>query len=180
MSLQIGHRKSYDLDFVTTEAITESLIDTFLSTLSPKNLLQRLLSDTQYAAVIDGIKVTIFQDKASFLYETISFNESKIASIKDIFSTKLFVLGKRNAWRDYVDIASCIKYKEVILKEGIRDAVERYKITQKWILEPLVYFDDVDIVPVQWAGKEMSVEEIKNILTTSVAEFINDRSHAFL
>jgi hypothetical protein len=176
LALQIGHRKSYDLDWVIRENVTTELIDRFLKAISPKGLQQRLLSDTQYTAFADGIKVTIFQDGSPFLYETRIFEGAKLASIADIFSTKLYILGRRNAWRDYVDIACCLKNNLVDLKQGIHEAMQRYKVTQKWILEPLVYFDDIEMVPVEWVSQGMSEDEVKNILTTEVEKLIKEES----
>lgn len=176
LALQIGHRKSYDLDFSSSHTVTASFIDTFLSAISPKELQQRLFSDTQYTAFVDGIKVTVFQDTAPLLHETSVLEASKLASIADIFSTKLFLLGKRNAWRDHVDIACCLTNNLVTLKQGIKEAIQRYKVTEKWILEPLVYFDDIDMVPVEWVGQELSEDAIKTILIAEVEKLIADES----
>jgi hypothetical protein len=176
LALQIGHRKSYDLDFVTTQAVAASFIDTFLSAIAPKELHQRLLSTTQYTAFMDGIKVTVFQDTAPLLHETPVLEGSKLAATADIFSTKLFILGKRNAWRDHVDIACCLTQNLVTLKQGIKEAIQRYSITEKWILEPLVYFDDIDMVPVEWIGQVLSEDAIKSILIAKVEKLVAEES----
>ncbi len=176
LALQIGGRKSYDLDWVITKNVTSPFIDKFLSALEPKELQQRLQSDTQYTAFMDGIKVTVFQDKAPLLHETVVLDGARLASVADIFSTKLFVLGKRNVWRDYVDIACCLKNKSVTLKQGMDEAIQRYKVTQKWILEPLVYFQDIEMVPIEWVNGEMTEDEIKNILTEEVKKLVEEKS----
>ena len=173
LSLQLGHRKSFDLDFVVTTTITNSLVQQVLQALHATSVIQRMQNDDQWTAVCDGISITVFTDTAPFLHPVIVEKKlGNIADKHDIFSTKLFVLGRRAAWRDYVDIATCIRHGGTALKQGIQEAVQRYHIADRWILEPLTYFNDLEKVPVEWVRYEMTDIEVQNSIENEVRRII--------
>ncbi len=172
LSLQIGHRKSYDLDFVRIEEITDNLLKKIKSIAGSAQLVQRLSSPTQYTAFIDDVKITFFQDEAAFLHEEKQYPQFALADVKDIFSSKLYVMGKRATWRDYVDVAVCLDQGLCSLSQGIKEAVLRYQVNERWILDPLTYFDDLEMTPVEWLRKEYSDQKIKEILVSKVDEYL--------
>ncbi|MFH1967327.1 MAG: hypothetical protein ABIJ03_02355 [Patescibacteria group bacterium] len=74
------------------------------------------------------------------------------------------MLSRRATWRDYVDIAILLNQGLASLDEGIRDAYTRHQINEKWILEPLTYFDDIADQPIKFVGKQYTNDEIKSII----------------
>lgn len=173
LALQIGHRKSYDLDFLTHSSVDNQTITKIQQALSEYQLSQRLQTDTQYTAFADEIKITLFQDPAPLMHPTLEYLDTKIAAVPDIFATKLYILGRRATWRDYCDIAVCLDQGFAKLDQGIAEAVQRYQVAERWILEPLTYFADVEMMPIEWIDKSYSTDEIKNILIQASTEFIN-------
>lgn len=173
LSLQIGHRRSYDLDFVTTKALGEPLLAAVGQKLASYELTQRLQTETQYTAFANNVKITYFQDTAPFKHQIVKDGSIKIANIADIFSTKLFVIGKRATWRDYADIAVCLETNLVTLEQGMSEATERYKVSDRWILDPLTYFDDLEIIPIEWVDKSYSEKEIQTIIVSHVEKYLN-------
>lgn len=172
LALQLGHRKSFDLDFITTSPVTQSLVSEIQQHAQAADVKQRLLSDTQYTAVFDGIHVTCFQETEPFFHPVVSGLGCRLAAMPDIFSTKLYILGRRATWRDYVDIALCLEKAQMNLGSGIDEAIRRYAIAKKWILEPLGYFDDVEMTPIQWVEKQYSDSEIQHILQRALEEYL--------
>lgn len=172
LALQIGHRRSYDLDCFTETKI-EDLQLNIQKVFQTSDIKQRLLSDNQYTFTINQISVTFFHD-SPLLYSPVNWELIKLASIRDIFSSKLFVLGKRATWRDYVDIACLLKSKKVTLQQGIQDSTKRYKITQKWILEPLTYFKDITMAPIEWLGESMTDDSIIEYLIQQTKKYLKE------
>ena len=172
LSLQVGHRKSYDLDFVVKEKLSDEMQNTIQASLSKYHLNQRLSSKTQYTAFADSVKITFFQDVAPLLYQRIQLDKFKLASPKDIFSSKLYIMGRRATWRDYVDVAVCLDQKICQIEQGIKDAVKRYQVNSRWILEPLSYFDDLELTPIEWVGKAYTDDEIKQIIIHNVKNYL--------
>lgn len=171
LALQIGHRKSYDLDFVLEDEISGSQIKEIHQLLKSYNTEQLLLNETQYTFLADGIKVTFFQDEGKYLHNPALMEGAKIASIQDIFSSKLYILGRRATWRDYCDIAFCLDNNLVKLESGIRESCLRYKIAERWILEPLTFFSDLNTMPIEWLSKSYSDQDVKNILVKQAKSY---------
>lgn len=172
LALQIGHRISYDLNFMTT-AYTPQKKDFLFNQFSAKKTTQLLSTDTQYTALLDDIKLTLFEDTADILYPAVQSSYGTLLSTHDIFATKLYILGQRSTWRDYCDIAVLLKEHNHTLQQGIADAVRKYAISERWILEPLTFFDDVEMMPIEWAGTDYSNQEIKHILEKATLEYIS-------
>lgn len=172
LALQLGHRMSYDLDFVTN-VFEQSDVDKLKQSLNTYQLQQHLLSDTQYTAFANDVKITLFEDTAPFLHPIVDFNGARLASYQDIFSTKLYILGRRATWRDYCDIAVILDQHKITLSQGINEAMQRYQVAERWILEPLTYFGDLEMLPIEWIEKEYSEDEIKHILQEAAKEYMN-------
>lgn len=177
LALQLGHRKSYDLDFLTHSSVDNHTVTKIQQAISEYQLSQRLQSDTQYTAFADEIKITLFQDTAPLLHPTLEYLGAQIAAVPDIFATKLYILGRRATWRDYCDIAVCLDQGFTKLDRGIAEAVQRYQVAERWILEPLTYFADVEMMPVEWIGKSYTTEQIKNILIQASSNYVNKLLH---
>jgi len=173
LALQVGHRLSYDLDFVTDKKITPLSTDIFKKKLKSYKLTQLLETDTQYTVFADDIKITLFQDSIQTIHDSVFFENAELVSIQDIFTTKLYILGRRATWRDYCDIAVCLDQKLVTLKKGITEATQRYSVAERWILEPMTYFDDIEMMPVKWVKKGYSEQQIKKILQTAVNNYLH-------
>jgi predicted nucleotidyltransferase component of viral defense system len=172
LSLQINHRKSYDLDFAVQDKISDKMLKDIKKVLHKYNLSQRLSSDTQYTAFADEMKITFFQDIAPLMHSIQEFDKFNLASPKDIFSSKLYVMGRRATWRDYVDVAVCLDKNINSLQGGIEEATKRYKVSQRWILDPLSYFDDLEITPIEWSEKEYTDDQIKQIIIKNIEEYL--------
>ncbi|PIX82005.1 MAG: hypothetical protein COZ34_00320 [Candidatus Pacebacteria bacterium CG_4_10_14_3_um_filter_34_15] len=172
LALQIGHRRSYDLDFVTKEAISDEMMRRIKSEVSEYNLSQRLFSPTQFTAFVGNVKITYFQDIASLLHPVHKLGMFNLASIGDIFSSKLYIMGRRATWRDYVDVAVCLDQGACSLEKRLPEATTRYQVSSRWILDPLSYFDDLELTPIEWGEKEYSDDQIKQIITKNVRDYL--------
>ena len=111
LALQLGHRKSYGLDFVTQQ-FSPKMVQKIKVAVGSCQIQQLLLSDTQYTAFAEGVKITLFEDSSTLLHPLVVHEHVTLVSYEDIFSTKLFILGKRATWRDYCDIAVCLNQKK--------------------------------------------------------------------
>ncbi len=175
LALQIGHRKSEDLDYVVQQPIVDN-ITTMLKKATPGSVWQHQMQNTQqYTGFCSGIKVTFFHDDVRFLHPIHEFAGNKIANISDIFSSKLFTISRRAVWRDYVDIAILLDKKLLTLAGGIADAQIRHQVDEKWILEPLTYFEDVTYAPIDYLEKSYSDLEIQKILETEAMQYTDLR-----
>jgi hypothetical protein len=103
LSLQIGHRKSIDLDLFTSEdfdpAALKSLLDSdfahFQAMLERNNTL---------ITTIDGVKVDFIRFKYGFAYPVLLENNFRLANINDIAPMKLDAITGRGKKKDFFDL----------------------------------------------------------------------------
>lgn len=149
LSLQIGHRKSEDLDFMKwrTSANEKMEVDWFhiekelseIGNITSKDLLDIYLVNY----TVDSVKLSFYAtNKYSPVKEKIEFkNNIKLADIVSILAMKMEVLMRRSTFRDYYDIYS-------ILRTGVN------------------IYDGVELAT-RYSGHRMKTKNLIAILTNS-------------
>jgi len=141
LALHIQHRKSEDLDFFTFEKNRFELkkIKTILEKLKGKIVN---VSDEQVDVLIDGVKVTFFDARWSFLKpkKVQIFN---LATLEQLAILKTNVLFLRAKYRDYYDLYYLVQ------RFGIKKIFEMSKdvikgINFKIFAAALICIDDIE------------------------------------
>lgn len=167
LALQLGHRKSIDLDFfgnfeTSLEELTTILSE--FSTVTPvsSSRMTRFL-------VVDGVKVDIVSYPYGWIDNPVSAEGVVLAGIKDIAAMKLSAITNRGTKKDFIDYYFLLKrYSQKELIELYR---QKYSDAQLFTsIKSLSYFDDAEsdpmpdmIVPVDW-------DEVKSTIRNEVAK----------
>ncbi len=103
LSLQLGHRKSYDFDFFTREKLQAQAIATHLADLGD---FSTTLLEPPHTVMgeFNGVKFSLFRYDYPLIGQTVAFGGVTLASIEDIAAMKLTAIGGRATKRDYIDI----------------------------------------------------------------------------
>lgn len=142
LTLHICHRKSEDLDFFTYEDnFNKKEILEFIKGFETKEIINQ--TDEQIDLLLDGVKVTFFNAKWSFLKPQ-KIKQFNLASIEQIAAMKVNVLFLRAKYRDYYDIyfltKECLSLRDIFkASEPIVEGV-----TFKMFAVALVYTDDIE------------------------------------
>lgn len=167
LALQLGHRKSIDLDFfgnfeTSLEELTTILSE--ISTVTPvsSSRMTRFL-------VVDGVKVDIVSYPYGWIDNPVSAEGVVLAGIKDIAAMKLSAITNRGTKKDFIDYYFLLK--RYSLKELIELYRQKYSDAQLFTsIKSLSYFDDAEsdpmpdmIVPVDW-------DEVKSTIRNEVAK----------
>ena len=167
LALQLGHRKSIDLDFfgnfeTSLEELTTILSE--FSTVTPvsSSRMTRFL-------VVDGVKVDIVSYPYGWIDNPVSAEGVVLAGIKDIAAMKLSAITNRGTKNDFIDYYYLLK--RYSLKELIELYRQKYSDAQLFTsIKSLSYFDDAEsdpmpdmIVPVDW-------DEVKSTIRNEVAK----------
>ena len=160
LALHICHRKSEDLDFFTYRK------DSFKSNEIIK-LVRSLhgeivnISDEQIDCFIDGVKVTFFDAKWSFLKPK-QIENFNLASLEQIAIMKTHTLFLRAKYRDYYDLYFLIK------RFGIRKVFNLSKdvlegINFKIFSAALLYIEDIEDESIEHLQptQKLSLEDIR-------------------
>jgi len=166
LALQIGHRKSIDLDFFISELPSTDQIITALSSNNPTITQQTQSGIDMY---IQEVKVSFLQYSYPLLAPLVSYQQIKLASIEDIACMKVSAIASRGMKKDFVDIFFILKIMS--LEDLLHNFQKKYQGIQYQtlhLLKSLVYFNDAEgdpdpdyLTPVDW-------EEVKSTLQSAV------------
>lgn len=170
ISLQIGHRKSLDLDFFTRHEFNE---DQWIQKFEKNYGLKLFNKDWQtIIGEINNVKFSLFYYKYPLINDLVSFENIKIASLEDLSAMKLDTVISRGTKRDLIDIYFLAK------KFGLDNLYKFYdqkfgNFADKEIMikKALIYFDDAEndvepnmIVDFKWGDlKRFFLNEVKLI-----------------
>ena len=175
LALQLGHRKSYDFDLFTERPISSKVKQQVLATFGKKKI--QILNDTSGELTFftdDQVKITFLHFPFSPLHSLITTLPLPLFDIKDLASNKAYLLGRRPAYRDYVDIYFLLQYG-FSLKQIIKEAQRRFEggFSEKLFLQQLTYFDDLDDFEIEFiAEKQPSPPEVKRFLEEQVRSYL--------
>jgi len=175
LSLQIGHRVSYDFDIFTHEKLKSSLWKKAKEVFG-KNSEKLLNTENQLNLLTpESVYVTFFYDGYKSLFNPIKTGSINLLDLKDIAANKTYTLGKRPKWRDYVDLYFLLKGKYISLEELINLSLKKFSndFSEKLFLEQLIYWNDVEDYKITFLNKEVPPEKIKEFLEKEVKAFKN-------
>ncbi|MEK7635622.1 MAG: nucleotidyl transferase AbiEii/AbiGii toxin family protein [Patescibacteria group bacterium] len=144
IALHIGHRRSIDFDLFSSEAFNNLSIQKKISRFFKidETMVNKL---GEYTFFIKGVKFTFFH----YPYP-INFSErlDKIVKLPDLLTLaamKLFALGKRAKWKDYVDLYFIFK-KHYTIEDLTRKGKEIFgaESNEKLFRSQLAYFEDIN------------------------------------
>lgn len=167
LALQLGHRKSIDLDFFGNFETSLDELTTILSEFSTVTPVSS--SRMTRFLVVDGVKVDIVSYPYGWIDNPVSAEGVVLAGIKDIAAMKLSAITNRGTKKDFIDYYFLLK--RYSLKELIELYRQKYSDAQLFTsIKSLSYFDDAEsdpmpdmIVPVDW-------DEVKSTIRNEVAK----------
>jgi len=159
LTLHLCHRKSEDLDFFTYEdSFDKQKIFDYVGQFENKEILNQ--TDEQVDILLDGVKVTFFNAKWSFLkpIETKRFN---LSSLESIAAMKINVLFLRAKYRDYYDIYFLVK-GGMSLKQVFEYSLNVLDgISFKLFAVALLYTDDIEDDNIDYLGPKENISKEK-------------------
>ena len=169
LGLQLGHRKSIDLDlFGDLEIDNISIVDK-LNKIGDVKIMQQ--SPCISIFIINNIKVDIVKYKYQWLSNSINENGIEIADIKDIAAMKLSAITGRGTKKDFIDLYFLLK--QYTLEELIAFFQEKYHDgTVMLVLRSLTYFEDADDEAMPIMCKHIKWEEIKEYIRKELNKYL--------
>ena len=163
LTLHLCHRKSEDLDFFTYEDnFDKKEILEFIKKFKNKEILNQ--TDEQIDLLLDGVKITFFNAKWSFLKPK-KIQNFNLASLKSISIMKTNVLFLRAKFRDYYDIYFLVK-NGMSLEEIFQNSLNILEgINYKLFVAALLYIDDIEDENIS------HLEPIENITKEEIRDF---------
>lgn len=166
LALRLGHRSSVDFDFFSSDAVDFDLLFR-LPFMTRADVLQRapdtLTLSTRHGTEANPVKVSFFGGIDTGRVGNPELTEDgvlRVASLLDLFGTKLKVLLQRVAARDYLDLAAILR-AGASLEDGLGAAAALYgrQFPPAEAVKALAYFDegeaaDVDVATRQFLSRQ--------------------------
>lgn len=154
LALQIGHRKSIDLDFFGNIDIDVLEINQALAPLGAITLLKD--SKNIHVYLVNGIKVDIVNYTYPWLKELLLTDGLRLATYHDIAAMKLAAISGRGSKKDFIDLYFLLK--EMSLGIMLQQYLHKYNDGSLFlVIKSLIYFEDAELeempdmlYPVNW------------------------------
>ena len=169
LALQIGHRKSIDIDlFGNLSAEYENLIDE-LKTIGEVVPLKN--SKNIHSLLINNIKVDIVNYEYEWLTNKITTENIQLATIEDIAAMKLNAIIGRGSKKDFIDLFFILKnYSLATIMEFY---TKKYNDGSAFlVLKSLTYFEDADMEEMPFMFNDIDWQAVKDNIKKVHADYI--------
>ncbi|NUQ23108.1 MAG: nucleotidyl transferase AbiEii/AbiGii toxin family protein [Saprospiraceae bacterium] len=164
LSLQIGHRKSFDLDLFGFPEVLD--IPKIASLLMDYGELEQLTASRNiYSVKVSGIKVDFVRYQYAWLSEVQIQQNIRFAGLEDIAAMKLSAITGRGRKRDFTDLYFLLK--QFSLAQILAFYEKKYPDGNRFlVMKSLLYFADAEedenpvlLEAVDWTTVQKTIEE---------------------
>lgn len=165
LALQIGHRKSIDIDLFGACEIEESTFIDILKEIGSTVVLKK--SKNILITSIKGIKVDFVNYQYPLIKPVLLEENIRLASKEDIAAMKLNAIAGRGSKKDFIDLYFLLK--SFSLEEMIKFYLEKYSDGSEFMVrKSLAYFGDADKEDTPIIYDKIDWKEIKATLTSII------------
>lgn len=170
LALQIGHRKSIDIDLFGKVEIDKLPLSNLFANFNSVEAIQKSKHINIFE--INGVKVDFVNYSYPWLQDEIVINGIRLAHKVDIAAMKIAAITGRGSRKDFVDLYFLLK--KMKLSDIISYYNQKYFDASTYLaIKSLTYFEDADqdmeldmLVDVEW-------DEVKNSIQKEVKYYLN-------
>jgi len=171
----IHHRQSFDFDCFSEKPLKKNLLSKVSQVFGDNINIQIDTPDLLLFTTAEGVKIDFVNFPYSPLHKLTEKCPIPIFDLKDLASNKAYAIGRRATWRDYVDMFFLLKQYD--LSTIIKESKKRFKgeFSEKLYLGQLIYYEDLEITPIQFLQESYTPEQIKNYLQKKVQKYTSSK-----
>ena len=161
LALQTGHRVSVDFDLFSPDPIKKTLLAHVESAYEGMSMEVLVNNSRELTLLIQGVKHTFLHYPFPVILPFEKNDVLPFLSAREILATKAYTIGRRGAFKDYVDLYVGIRSGIRSLQEVITLAQEKYNdaFNDRLFLEQTVYLDDVTEDAVIMLGRPVPTKQ---------------------
>lgn len=177
LALQLGHRKSVDLDWFVEKGLDVPL--TLAESLRAHGVALEVASidaGTLHGTVTH-VRVSFLRYRYPLLDPLVQWEEHHcaLASVRDIACMKLAAIAQRGAKKDFIDLYALLRGGNTTLPRLFADTRRKYRLKDVGhMLHALTYFIDADAEPTPKMIWRATWSEVKSVIKNAVQEFVRD------
>ena len=166
LALQLGHRKSIDLDFFGTIDCEAEYLRESIAGIASLTILKE--SPHIHIYIVDGIKVDIVNYKYPWLDDVVLEQGLRLASVSDIAAMKITAIIGRGTKKDFIDIAFLLHHFS--LEEILHFYAAKYNDSSVFMaMKSLAYFDDAEADPMPDMFVNQSWQQVKAYILSKIS-----------
>lgn len=166
LALQLGHRKSIDLDFFGTVDCEAEYLRESIAGIASLTILKE--SPHIHIYIVDGIKVDIVNYKYPWLDDVVVEQGLRLASVSDIAAMKITAIIGRGTKKDFIDIAFLLHHFS--LEEILHFYAAKYNDSSVFMaMKSLAYFDDAETDPMPDMFVNQSWQQLKAYILSKIS-----------
>lgn len=166
LALQLGHRKSIDLDFFGTVDCEAEYLRESIAGIASLTILKE--SPHIHIYIVDGIKVDIVNYKYPWLDDVVLEQGLRLASVSDIAAMKITAIIGRGTKKDFIDIAFLLHHFS--LEEILHFYAAKYNDSSVFMaMKSLAYFDDAEADPMPDMFVNQSWKQVKAHILSKIS-----------
>lgn len=172
LALQIGHRKSDDLDLFGHLEVDDYHLTTILHQFKSVKRLNQTSNIKTF--LINGIKVDFVNYPYKWIASSLKANGIRLAQKIDIAAMKLAAIAGRGTKKDFIDIFSL--FDDYSLEEMLQFYHEKFPDGSEFmVLKSLIYFEDADREHLPVLLKKVDWDRVKSQIIFETKAFLNSR-----
>lgn len=166
LALQLGYRKSIDLDFFGTVDCEAEYLRESIAGIASLTILKE--SPHIHIYIVDGIKVDIVNYKYPWLDDVVLEQGLRLASVSDIAAMKITAIIGRGTKKDFIDIAFLLHHFS--LEEILHFYAAKYNDSSVFMaMKSLAYFDDAETDPMPDMFVNQSWQQVKAYILSKIS-----------
>ena len=166
LALQLGHRKSIDLDFFGTIDCEAEYLRESIAGIASLTILKE--SPHIHIYIVDGIKVDIVNYKYPWLDDVVLEQGLRLASVSDIAAMKITAIIGRGTKKDFIDIAFLLHHFS--LEEILHFYAAKYNDSSVFMaMKSLAYFADAEADPMPDMFVNQSWQQVKAYILSKIS-----------
>lgn len=144
VALHIGHRESLDFDLFSLKKFSNGAIRGKIAKTKKIDYVS-CDEEGQFTLLVNRVRFTFFHYPFRIFFTEDFENIIKLPDLSTLAAMKAYALGRRNKWKDYVDLYFIIK-DYLSIGEILKKANEIFgqEFSEKFFRMQLSYFNDID------------------------------------
>ena len=132
----------------------------------------------ELTALVDGVKVTFLTYPFPTIDPLVLCEGVLMLSVKEIAATKAYTIGRRGAFKDYVDLYFALLEGHTTLGEiiGMADRKFGVEFNSRLFLEQLVFLDDVEDTEIEFLKPAITRPELLRYFEAEVVAYAGNFS----
>lgn len=177
LALQLGHRKSVDLDWFVAQGLDSPLA--FAENMQTEGIKVAVTSmdEGTLHAQIKGVRVSFLRYRYPMLERMVEWkaHACQMASLNDIACMKLVAVAQRGAKKDFIDLYALLSSNNISLASLFDDVQRKYRLGDAGhMLHALTYFADADVEPTPKMLWRVTWHEVKTAIKNAVQAYARE------